>query len=88
MASNATPKIEGLPGIMVYSGLGTPFARAFVVGALSGVALYAVGMPRACFDDEDGGMRPFKLLSSAPTATYAHFLALPVVLGGAAFLFT
>ena len=38
---------------------------------------YALRVPRATFDEEDR-MRPFKLVSKAPTATYTHFLVVPL----------
>ena len=77
--------IEGLRGILVKVGSATPFARAFVVGSMIGVAAYAAGLPRQAFTNE-GEMRPFKGVSRSPEATYYHFLAVPVGSAAAAAL--
>lgn len=87
MATTPEPAIEGIRGIAVYCGLGTPAARAFVVGTMVGLAAYAVKQPAMSFDEE-GKMRPLALVSKAPTATNAHFLAVPLTAAAAAFLFT
>jgi len=86
MASDP-PAIEGIRGILVYAGLGTPVARAFVTGVTVGLGAYMLRMPAACYD-QDGQMRPFKPLSSAPTATNYHFLAVPLAAATTAYLFT
>ena len=81
------PVIEGMRGVMVRAGLGTPLSRAFVAGAVIGLGAYAVGFPKSAFD-EDGEMRPFSMLSKAPTATTNHFLVVPLGAAAIAFLFT
>ena len=81
------PVIEGMRGVLVQAGLGTPLSRAFVAGTAVGVLAYATGMPKCSFD-EKGEMRPFALITNAPTATNYHFLAVPLIAGGIAFLFT
>jgi hypothetical protein len=70
--------IQGARGILYYVGLGTPSSRAIVAATAVGLAAYAMGLPTAAFDEESGEMRPLKGLSSAPNATYYHFLAVPV----------
>ena len=80
-------KVQGLKGILVLAGLGTPIARAFTAASVGGVALYATGTPSAAFDEE-GEMRPFKLLSASPHATYQHFLLYPLAIGAAAYVLT
>jgi hypothetical protein len=87
MAGTQPPQIEGLRGILVYSGLGTPLARAFVAGTVVGLGVYAAKLPVASFD-EKGEIRPFKPFSKAPNATNAHFLAVPIGAAALAFLFT
>lgn len=74
---NSEPRIVGLPGYLATIGLDTPLKRAFVAGGLVGMGAYALRVPRATFDEEDR-MRPFKLVSKAPTATYTHFLVVPL----------
>ncbi len=85
--NNQAPVIEGARGVLVKAGLGTPLARGFVVGVLVGGVAYGLGVPKQCFD-EDGQMRPLKGLSKAPTATYTHFLAIPLLGASIAFVFT
>lgn len=87
MAAIEPPVIEGVRGVMVRAGLATPLSRAFVVGTVVGLLAYAIGWPRDAFD-EKGEMRPFKLVSSAPTATTHHFLAVPVSAAAIAYVFT
>ena len=87
MAAMDDPTILGARGVMVYMGLGTPASRAFVAASLAGVLAYITKTPAAAFDDK-GEMRPFKGISRAPTATYTHFLAVPVIAGAAAYVFT
>jgi hypothetical protein len=70
-------RVEGARGILVSIGLGQPAARAFVAGTAVGLVAYALKMPSMAFDD-DGEMRPLKGLSNAPTATYTHFLGVPL----------
>tara|TARA_B110001450_G_scaffold79668_1_gene75548 strand:- start:434 stop:691 length:258 start_codon:yes stop_codon:yes gene_type:complete len=82
-----TPNITDTRGIMVYAGLASPAARAFVAGTIAGIGCYALGMPRAAFDDE-GRMRPLSLVSASPEATLQHFLVVPVATAAAVFLFT
>ena len=87
MATFDTPAIEGTRGVLVNMGLGTPLSRAFVAGSVIGIAAYVLKLPRTCFD-EDGEMRPFAVVSKAPTATNAHFLAVPVAAAALAYVFT
>jgi hypothetical protein len=87
MAAIDDPYIEGMRGVMVRAGLATPLSRAFVAGTVIGLAAYVVGWPKSSFDDK-GEMRPFSLLSSAPTATTNHFLAVPVGAAAIAYVFT
>ena len=81
------PHIQGWQGIMVYVGLGTPAARAFVAGTAVGIAAYLAKQPSACFK-EGGEMRPMALVSTDPQATYYHFLAVPLTAATVAYLFT
>ena len=87
MAAESEPVVLGARGVLVYMGLGTPASRAFVAAAAVGVLAYLTAQPKACFD-EKGEMRPFKGVSKAPTATYSHFLAVPIAAGAAAYVFT
>ena len=81
------PVIEGFRGVLVNAGLAQPMSRAFVAGAAVGIAAYAIKWPRDSFDD-DGKMRPLSLVSSDPTATMSHFLAVPLGAAALAYLFT
>ena len=81
------PAMEGIRGVLVHTGLGTPPARAFVVGTVIGLGAYFLKMPSVSCD-EDGRMRPFSAVSKDPNATYYHFLGVPLVAATAAFLFT
>ena len=87
MAAIDEPRIEGLRGILVKVGLANPSSRAFVAGVAVGIGAYALKCPSQCFD-EDGQMRPLALVSSAPTATNTHFLAVPLAAAAVAYLFT
>ena len=87
MATTDPPTIEGVRGMMVHVGLATPLSRAFVAGAAVGIAAYAIKWPGASFDEE-GSMRPLSLVSKDPTATQAHFLAVPIGAAAIAYLFT
>jgi hypothetical protein len=80
-------EVDGVRGMLVQMGLGTPSSRAFTVGGAVGVAMYALGLPKESFTD-DGEMRPFTALSPHPSATNVHFLAVPVGAAIAAYLFT
>ena len=79
--------IEGARGMLVMCGLGKPSSRAFCAAVAVGITAYAFKLPDAAFGEE-GEMRPFKGVSKAPNATYAHFLAVPLVAGTAVYLFT
>ena len=81
------PQILGSRGMLVQMGLGKPFARAFVVGTVVGMAAYAMKMPSSAFDEE-GKMRPLKYVSKDPSATAAHFLAVPLTAAAVAYVFT
>lgn len=87
MADFEPPPILGMRGVLVKVGLGTPPARAFVTGAVVGLAAYAVKWPHVSFD-EKGQMRPMAVVSKDPTATPYHFLAVPVAAATIAYLFT
>jgi len=80
-------EVDGIRGMLVQMGLGTPSSRAFTVGGIVGVAMYALGLPKESFTDE-GEMRPLKALSPHPSATNVHFLVVPVGATVAAYLFT
>ena len=62
-------------------------SRAFALGGIVGVAIYALGLPKESFTDK-GEIRPFKALSPHPSATNVHFLAAPVGAAIAAYQFT
>lgn len=81
------PVIEGTRGIMVKVGLGQPAARAFVAGTAVGLLAYALKVPQMSFDDK-GEMRPLKGLSNAPSASYTHFLGVPLATAAVFYLFT
>lgn len=87
MAAIEEPVIMGARGVLVKMGLASPMSRAFVAGTVVGLGAYAVGYPQSSFD-EKGEMRPFSLVSSAPTATTNHFLAVPLGAALIAYLFT
>jgi hypothetical protein len=71
----------------VLLGCATPARRALVAAGVFGVIGLAIRQPSAAFD-KDGAMRPFKATSNDPTATYCHFLTLPLVAGTAVFFFS
>ena len=87
MAAIDEPAIQGMRGVMVKVGLATPLSRAFVAGAVVGLAAYAVGWPKSSFD-ERGEMRPLSFVSKAPNATTNHFLAVPLGAAAIAYVFT
>ena len=87
MASTPAPAIEGMRGILVHVGLGNPMSRAFVAGTAVGLLAYGLKIPGSAFDD-DGNMKPLALVSQAPNATNAHFLAVPIGAATLAYLFT
>lgn len=80
-------EVNDVRGILVKLGLGKPAGRAFVVGTVAAGAAYIAGFPTASFR-EDGSMKPSKLVSPEPDATYTHFLLVPLIAAGAAYLFT
>ena len=80
-------QIMGIKCLLVKAGLGNPSARAFVIATAVGIGAYLTKVPSACFDEE-GQMRPFAAVSKAPTATYAHFLAVPVTAAAIRYVFT
>lgn len=80
--------IDGYKGIMVYLGLGSPLARAFVVGSGVAAIQYVTKTPGAAFD-EDGAIRQWTMMSpKSPEATDQHFLILPIAIASAVYLFT
>lgn len=79
--------VQGTRGALVMLGLGDPLSRGIVAAALGALVAFAIKLPSSAFTDE-GDMRPFKLVSVDPQATYAHFLIAPVAVGTAAYLFT
>ena len=80
--------VKGWRDVMVMFGLGKPVSRAFVAGVAAAGLAYTAGFPKAAFDDE-GGMRPFALLSPGPDSVYEkHFLVVPVAVATAVYLFT
>ena len=81
------PTITGTRGVLVHVGLGSPPARAFVAATAVGIIAYLARQPAVSFDEE-GRMRPFKGVSKAPTATYYHFLGVPIAAAAVAYVFT
>jgi hypothetical protein len=79
--------VESVRDILVTVGLGTPLRRAATVLGISLALAYLGRMPDGAWDDE-GEMRPFKLISQDPEATYNHFLVVPVALTAAVYLFS
>lgn len=79
--------IEGPRGVLVRVGLARPEARAFVAAVAVGITAYAFRLPPSAFTEEDQ-LRPFKLTSKSPHATYAHFLAVPLTAGALTYVFT
>ncbi len=80
-------RVDDLRGILVKVGLGQPVSRAFVIGTVAAGVAYIAKFPGAAFR-EDGSMKPLKLLSPEPDATTTHFLLVPLIAAGAAYLFT
>ena len=64
-----------------------PLAGSIVGATIAGCGAYACGIPRAAFDDE-GKCRPFKPFAAGVEGTYYHFLAIPLAVGVATYLFT
>lgn len=85
--ASVVQEVNGIRGILVKVGLGTPSSRAFVVGTVVAGVAYLARQPTAAFR-EDGSMKPLKALSPEPDATNTHFLLVPAVAATAAFLFT
>tara|TARA_B100001996_G_scaffold59641_1_gene42494 strand:- start:578 stop:844 length:267 start_codon:yes stop_codon:yes gene_type:complete len=79
--------IDGLPGVLVYLGLGHPVQRAVTAGAVVAGIQYIVKKPVGAFD-ETGSIRPHRMFSVSPKATEAHFLMYPVAVATAIYLFT
>tara|TARA_B110000261_G_scaffold82268_1_gene94560 strand:+ start:4851 stop:5108 length:258 start_codon:yes stop_codon:yes gene_type:complete len=80
-------RVDGLQGVLYLAGLGEPWVRGVVAGSLVGVVAAATGLPKSRFDEE-GKMRPWKVISSDPEAVYVHFLAIPVGAALIGYLFT
>ena len=80
-------QVNTLKGILVKLGLAEPFSRGFVAFAAAAGVSYLAAYPKAAFNDK-GEMRPFKPLSPDPTATYSHFLILPLGVGAVIYLCT
>ena len=73
---------------LVALGLGTPSARAFVAGTAATSFCYAASFPSQAFR-EDGSMRPFAPLTQGPDGVVGkHFLAIPIGVALAVYLFT
>jgi hypothetical protein len=73
--------------VLVSVGLGRPAARGFVAGVATASLLYCTGTPKDAFD-ENGACKPFALLSPGPDSTMQHFLAIPITVAVAVYLFT
>ena len=71
-----------LAGQLTTVGLGAPLNRCAAAGAATLILLYAT-RPSIYFR-ENGEIRPFKLSSPDPDATYNHFFLAPLVAGWAA----
>jgi len=73
---------------MVYLGLASPLARAFVAGSGVAAIQYVTKTPNAAFD-EDGAIRQWSLVyPQNPEATDQHFLILPLGVAAVVYLFT
>ena len=79
--------VEDVRDILVTVGLGTPLRRAALALSVSLGLGYLGSKPSGAWDDE-GNMRPFKLISQDPEATYNHFLVVPVAVTAAVYLFS
>eukprot|EP00962_Isochrysis_galbana_P042517 scaffold15944_cov115-Isochrysis_galbana.AAC.8 len=84
---SAFEEVFGVRGLLVKMGLGAPSSRAFVAGGVTAAVLFATTTPKAAFTDE-GEMRPWSVLSPHPSATQVHFLAYPLGVAAAVYLFT
>lgn len=84
---SAFEEVFGVRGLLVKMGLGSPSSRAFVAGGVTAAVLFATTTPKAAFTDE-GEMRPWSVLSPHPSATQVHFLAYPLGVAAAVYLFT
>lgn len=84
---SAFEEVFGVRGLLVKMGLGAPSSRAFVAGGVAAAVLFATTTPKAAFTDE-GEMRPWSVLSPHPSATQVHFLAYPLGVAAAVYLFT
>lgn len=84
---SAFEEVFGVRGLLVKMGLGAPSSRAFVAGGITAAVLFATTTPKAAFTDE-GEMRPWSVLSPHPSATQVHFLAYPLGVATAVYLFT
>jgi hypothetical protein len=73
---------NNLAGKLTMVGLATPLNRCAAAGAATLIFLYAT-RPSIYFR-ENGEIRPFKLSSPDPDATYNHFFLAPLVAGWAA----
>jgi hypothetical protein len=80
-------QVNGIRGVLVMCGLGTPLARAFVAGTVVGIVAFAAGLPKSAFT-EDGQLRPQAGLSNDPEACDYHFLVVPLSVALAVGLFT
>lgn len=80
-------EVQGVRGLLVKMGLQTPSSRAFVAGGITAAVMFATTTPKAAFTDE-GEMRPWAVLSPHPSATQVHFLAYPLGVAAAVYLFT
>jgi hypothetical protein len=80
-------KVETVRDILVTVGLGTSMRRATAMLGISLALAYVARKPEGAFA-EDGSMRPFKLISQDPEATYQHFLVVPVAVAAATYVFS
>ena len=71
-----------MAGKLSMLGLGSPINRCVAAGAATLIVLYATRP--SCYFRENGELRPFKVSSPEPDATYNHFFLAPLIAGWAA----
>ena len=81
-------EVNDWKGVLVKVGLGTPAPRALVAATVVGGLAFLLKYPACSFREEDGSMKPAKILSPEPDATHKHFLLVPLTAATVAYLFT
>lgn len=81
-------EVNNWRGVLVKVGLGTPAPRALCAATVVGGLAFLLKYPACSFREEDGSMKPARILSPEVDATHKHFLLVPLGAAAVAYLFT